>query len=51
MFQHIKVVLAILVSIQISYVVIYSVLQERVGCHTAVDALREIRQRKDNWRG
>lgn len=26
-------------------------LQERVGCHTAVDALREIRQRKDNWRG
>ncbi|PQQ10831.1 hydroxyacylglutathione hydrolase cytoplasmic [Prunus yedoensis var. nudiflora] len=26
-------------------------LQERVGCKTAVEALREIRQRKDNWRG
>ncbi|BBG98157.1 Metallo-hydrolase/oxidoreductase superfamily protein, partial [Prunus dulcis] len=26
-------------------------LQERVGCKTAVEALREIRQRKDTWRG
>ncbi|KAA8539720.1 hypothetical protein F0562_026412 [Nyssa sinensis] len=26
-------------------------LQERVGCKSPVEALREIRQRKDNWRG
>ncbi|XP_073126960.1 hydroxyacylglutathione hydrolase cytoplasmic [Henckelia pumila] len=25
--------------------------QEKVGCTSPVDALREIRQRKDNWRG
>ncbi|KVI10042.1 Beta-lactamase-like protein [Cynara cardunculus var. scolymus] len=25
--------------------------QERVGCKSPVEALREIRQRKDNWRG
>ncbi|KAL4557288.1 hypothetical protein LXL04_035461 [Taraxacum kok-saghyz] len=25
--------------------------QERVGCKSAVEAMREIRQRKDNWRG
>ncbi|KAL0452631.1 UNVERIFIED_CONTAM: Hydroxyacylglutathione hydrolase cytoplasmic [Sesamum latifolium] len=25
--------------------------QEKVGCKSPVDALREIRQRKDNWRG
>ncbi|KZV42598.1 hydroxyacylglutathione hydrolase cytoplasmic [Dorcoceras hygrometricum] len=25
--------------------------QEKVGCSSPVDALREIRQRKDNWRG
>lgn len=51
MFQHIKVVLAILVSILDFLCSNLLVLQERVGCHTAVDALREIRQRKDNWRG
>ncbi|KAL6131737.1 hypothetical protein ACLB2K_070111 [Fragaria x ananassa] len=26
-------------------------LQEKVGCQNGVEALREIRQRKDNWRG
>lgn len=26
-------------------------LQEKVGCKSPVEALREIRQRKDNWKG
>lgn len=27
------------------------ILQEKVGCKSPVEALREIRQRKDNWKG
>lgn len=33
-------------------VLIYLLIQqERVGCKSAVEAMREIRQRKDTWRG
>ena len=28
-----------------------NLLQEKVGCKSPVEALREIRKRKDNWKG